>query len=115
MCVPLRSPRDTNGALAALIFFKASRISRPPEIFAGSALGPIRTKSLYITSKRLTPWPSARNFSSADRDHAHLDPGLLPENRQHVAEQSRLLGRGRRGNDDELFLRQGGQGGEHRN
>src|SRR5947199_206284 len=50
----------------------------------------------------------------AERDHAHLDAGLLLENWQDVAEEARLLGRGRRGDDDELFLRQGGQGGERR-
>src|SRR5262249_2332118 len=33
---------------------------------AGSSFGPIRTKSLYITGKRFTPSPSARNFCSAD-------------------------------------------------
>src|SRR5262245_39769306 len=31
---------------------------------AGSAFGPMTTKSLYITSKRFTPKPSATNFSS---------------------------------------------------
>ena len=65
MCVPLLSPRDTNGACVAWIFFSASRMSLPPAIFAGSLFGPISTKSLYITGKRLTPCPSARNFSSA--------------------------------------------------
>ena len=37
-----------------------------PLMLAGSALGPISTKSLYITGKRFTPKPSARNFSSSD-------------------------------------------------
>ncbi len=41
-------------------------MSLPPAIFAGSDLGPTRMKSLYITGKRFTPWPSPMNFSSAD-------------------------------------------------
>ena len=65
MCVPLLSPRDTNGACAVWIFFSASTMSLPPATFAGSLFGPISTKSLYITGNRLTPSPSARNFSSA--------------------------------------------------
>ena len=132
MCVPLLSPRETNGACAAWIFFSASRMSLPPAIFAGSLFGPISTKSLYITGKRLTPWPSARNFSSAafawtnddvgvaaareverltgaERHDAHLDAGLLLEDGQDVAEQARLLGRRRRGNGDETFLRVRGE------
>ncbi len=32
--------------------------------FAGSDFGPIRMKSLYMTSNRFTPKPSATNFSS---------------------------------------------------
>src|SRR5262249_18460804 len=35
-----------------------------PLMPAGSLFGPIRTKSLYITGYRLTPKPSATNFSS---------------------------------------------------
>ena len=103
-------------------------MSLPPAIFAGSLFGPISTKSLYITGKRFTPQPSATNFSSAarvvdehdvgvaaareverlaraQRDHAHLDAGVLLEHRQQVAEQARLLGRRRRRDDDELLLR----------
>ena len=79
---------------------------------------------MYITGKRFTPWPSARNFSSArfrvhehdvgvaaareverlpgaERDDAHLDAGLLLEYRQQVLEQPRLLGRRRRRDGDE--------------
>ena len=47
--------RDTNGACAAWIFFSASVMSLPPPTFAGSLFGPISTKSLHITGKRLTP------------------------------------------------------------
>ena len=55
MCVPLLSPRDTNGAWVDWIFFSASRMSLLPAILAGSLFGPISTKSLNITGKRLTP------------------------------------------------------------
>ena len=63
--VPERSPREMKGALAAAILRKASETSLLPAIFAGSAFGPITTKSLYITPNRFTPKPSAMNFSSA--------------------------------------------------
>src|SRR5262249_15193166 len=45
----------------------------------------------------------------AERDHAHLDPRLLLEDRKQVAEQARLLGRGGRRDYYELVLRQRGQ------
>src|SRR5689334_11259209 len=64
-CVPLLSPREANDALAASFFCKAVTMSLLPSIFAGSDFGPTRMKSLYITSRRSTPNPSARNFSSA--------------------------------------------------
>ena len=64
LCVPLSSPRETNGALASAIFLKAATTSLEPAILAGSLAGPTTTKSLYITSKRFTPQPSATNFSS---------------------------------------------------
>ncbi len=53
--VPLLSPRETKGALAASIFFSASVMSLPPAALAGSDFGPTRMKSLYITSWRFTP------------------------------------------------------------
>jgi hypothetical protein len=43
---------------------RPSRMSLPAAL-AGSAFGPMTTKSLYMTSWRLTPKPSAMNFSSA--------------------------------------------------
>ena len=67
MCVPLRSPRDTNGAFASAIRFSAAAMSFVPATFAGSAFGPISTKSLYMTSRRPIPQPSATNLSSAGR------------------------------------------------
>src|SRR6185503_9475223 len=66
-CVPLLSPRDANGVFAAAIAFTAATVSLDPLILAGSAAGPTMTKSLYITSRRSTPKPSATNFSSASR------------------------------------------------
>src|SRR5258705_137658 len=66
ICVPLRSPRETKSEPVDFTFFSASRMSLPPATLAGSDFGPINTKSLYITGKRFTPWPSARNFSSAE-------------------------------------------------
>ncbi len=49
MCVPLLSPRETNGACAAWIVWSAARMSLLPATLAGSHFGPISTKSLYIT------------------------------------------------------------------
>ena len=48
-------------------------------------------------------------LAGAERHDAHVDPGLRLEDRQDVAEQAGLLGRGRRGDDDELVLRHGRQ------
>src|SRR5215472_13166437 len=65
ICVPDRSPREMKGALLALIVCSAKTTFLPPLMPAGSLLGPIMTKSLYITELRFTPNPSATNFSSA--------------------------------------------------
>jgi hypothetical protein len=52
-------------------------------------------------------------LAGAERDHAHLDPGLLLEDRQQVLEQARLLGgRGRRDRDVLLRIRAGRKKGE---
>src|SRR5215213_10371003 len=64
-CVPDLSPRETKAAAFAWIAFSAVAISLPL-MPAGSLFGPISTKSLYITSNRLTPNPSETNFSSCD-------------------------------------------------
>ena len=63
-CVPLLSPRETNSRLSNASVLSASTMSLPL-VLAGSALGPINTKSLYMTSKRLTAKPSATTLSSA--------------------------------------------------
>ena len=65
LCVPLSSPREAKGAPAAAIFCRAAVTSVMPATPAGSPLGPTMTKSLYMTSKRFTPWPSATNCSSS--------------------------------------------------
>src|SRR5882724_595264 len=62
--VPLSSPREANGAAAAAIFARAAGASAMPLMPAGSACGPTMMKSLYMTSKRFTPKPSATNCSS---------------------------------------------------
>src|SRR3546814_8130433 len=49
-------------------------------------------------------------LAGADGDHAHLDAGLLGEERQHVVEQPGVLRRGGRLHDDELVLGGGGGG-----
>ena len=59
----------------------------------------------------IAPAGEIEGLPGTERHHPHLDPGLLPENRQDVAEQSRLLGRRGRGDDDELVLRDGRQNG----
>ena len=105
MCVPLRSPRDTNGACAASIFVSATTMSLPPPTLAGSLFGPISTKSLYITGKRLTPCALGEKFllggarvdeddvgvaaprdverlPGAERDDVDLDARLRLEDRQ---------------------------------
>ena len=48
----------------ACIVFNAATISFVPLIPAGSAFGPISTKSLYITGLRSSPKPSSTNFTS---------------------------------------------------
>ena len=54
-----------------------------------------------------------QRLARADGDHAHLDAAGLGEGRQQMLEQSRLLGRGGRGHDDELVLR-ARRGREHK-
>src|SRR5260370_1126062 len=75
--VPERSPRDTKGAPFAWTAFSAVTMSLLPLMPAGSLLGPISTKALYITRKRFTPAPSRTNFSSPARacTHAAHAPG----------------------------------------
>ena len=53
--VPLSSPREAKGALAAAIFSKASTALLSPLTWAGSDSGPTMMKSLYISGSRFTP------------------------------------------------------------
>src|SRR6516164_3658658 len=62
ICVPDRSPREMKGALLALIVCSAKTAFLPPLMPAGSLLGPIMTKSLYITELRFTPNPFRNKF-----------------------------------------------------
>src|SRR6266851_4082126 len=64
LSVPLSSPRDAKGAREAAIALKAATMSVPPATLAGSLVGPISTKSLYMTSRRPTPKPAATKASS---------------------------------------------------
>ena len=51
-------------------------------------------------------------LAGAERDDAHLDAGLLLEDRQDVPEQARLLGRRRRGDRDESLRERARRAGE---
>jgi hypothetical protein len=44
-------------------------------------------------------------LSGADRDHPHLNAGCLCERGKQITEQTRLLGRGRRGDRNKRLLR----------
>ena len=65
LCVPESSPREAKEACLSAIAFSAAATSVEPFTPAGSAAGPTTTKSLYMTSFRCTPNPSATNFFSA--------------------------------------------------
>ena len=65
--VPLRSPRLIKGARAAAMRLSAATASPSPVMRAGSAAGPVITKSLNITCRRGPPKPSATKRSSATR------------------------------------------------
>ncbi len=65
--VPELSPREMNLARPSPSLRNAPMTSRLPRRPSGSSLEPTRMKSLYMTSRRFTPWPSATNFSSAGR------------------------------------------------
>jgi hypothetical protein len=61
---------------------------------------------------RITAASEFERLAGAERDNAHLDAGLLLEGRQDVPEESRLLGRRRRGDGNELIPRQRAAGGD---
>ena len=65
--VPESSPRDTNSLPDLAMARNAAAAVPVLATPAGSSAGPIKMKSLYITSKRSTPCPAATNSSSALR------------------------------------------------
>ena len=68
LCVPLSSPRLTNGAVALAISIKAPAALSAVRIPAGSSAGPTKTKSLYMISRRCVPNSASKNWSSAARE-----------------------------------------------
>ena len=58
---------DTKVVSEAAIVASASAAESIPAMPAGSASGPTITKSLYMTSSRLTPWSASINASSLAR------------------------------------------------
>src|SRR5687768_17720885 len=64
LCVPELSPRETKGALACSIALRAAPADLSFATLAGSSLGPITTKSLYITRRGFCSLPSAAYFFS---------------------------------------------------
>ena len=135
MCVPLRSPRDTNGALASLILRSASSVS-----VAARDLGRVRLRSdedevvvhdgealhavalgeeLLLGGSRvhehhvgIAAAREVERLAGAERDDAHLDAGLLLEDRQDVLEEPGLLGGGRRRDGDEPLRQRARRAGE---
>jgi len=65
MWVPDLSPRETKREPVSAIRFSAATALFSPLIWAGSASGPTMTKSLYMTSRRLSILPSATYFFSS--------------------------------------------------
>jgi hypothetical protein len=118
-CVPLLSPRDTNGACAALIRRNASAASLPPATFARSAFGPISTNVVVhhvvapeaesLREKLLLQRPGVHEHDVGIAAPSHVErlpgpsattrtcmPVFLSKIRQQVLEQPGLLGRRRR-------------------
>lgn len=96
-----------------------------PLTSAGSLFGPISTKSLYITSKRITPSREElfllrsgvyehhvrvaasrgiERLPGALRDRLHVDSRFPLEDRQEVAERAGVLCRRGRGHNDRSIL-----------
>src|SRR5690349_18104182 len=64
-CVPELSPRETKRAPVCAIAFIACAADVTPLMPAGSFAGPMMTKSLYMTSRRLSILPSLTYFFSS--------------------------------------------------
>ena len=127
-CVPLLSPREANGAFAARDLLKRLRprpcrrrpspgrtSARQDEIVVHHLVAP---HAVALGDELLLERPGVHEhhvgvaapahverLAGAERHHAHLDAGLLLEDRQQVLEEARLLGRGGRGDGDEALLR----------
>ena len=71
-CVPESSPLETKGERPSAIAPNASAMEVEPRMLAGSDGGPTRTKSLCMTARRLSPWPSAMNRSSSSGEWARI-------------------------------------------
>src|SRR5262249_4679044 len=116
--VPERSPREINGVPFSLMALSAATMSLPPLMPAGSLFCPIRVKSLYITGVALYAEPIGDEFFlgclGVDKHNVGVPPttgiGCLPgspcgalhiaaglgfEQGEYVAEQARVLRRGR--------------------
>ena len=126
MWVPLPSPRDTNGALAPLIFCSAASVSVPPRDLRGVRFWSDQDevvvhdgKALHAVTlgeKPLFGSPcvhehhvgiaaarEVQRLARAERYDAHLDAALLLEERQDVLEEPGLFRGGRRCHDDEAL------------
>ncbi len=137
-CVPDLSPREMNAALLPLIAFSAATMSFVPLMPAVFALRPdqdevvvhhrIALHAEAVGDEFLLLRPrvhehhvgvaapaGVERLAGALRDHAHVDAGLLLEQRQDVAEQAGVLGRGGGGDDDGFVLRRYRRCGEQRN
>ena len=66
VCVPDLSPRETKRDWLSAILFIASSALDMPLTFAGSSSGPMMTKSLYMTRRRLSSLPSSTYFRSTE-------------------------------------------------
>ena len=127
LCVPLSSPREAKGALGGGDLLQGSgdvgHAGNPGGIALGAdddevvvhdiealhalAVGDeLLLVGLGVHEQHVTVTVAGvlDRLAGADRHHAHLDPGLVLEQWQQMAEQSRLLGRGGRLDDDELVL-----------
>ena len=66
------APGDEGRAAPGRSPANASAMEVEPRTLAGSAGGPTRTKSLCMTARRPSPWPSAMNRSSSSGEWARI-------------------------------------------